>query len=411
MAQLNITLNQDEILQLLCNDRDEAFKKLLQDSLDSVLKAESAEQIGADPYERTEERTDSRNGFRDRDLTTRIGTIKLHVPRHRNEPFKTMIFENYSRSESALIAGMAEMVVNGVSTRRVSRVMETLCGTSYSKSTVSELCKDLENDVDEFRNRPLNDIYPFLCVDATYFKVREHGRIISRAFMIAYGVNSQGLREVLGFDIYANETKDTWKDFFTSLRKRGLHGVLMITSDAHEGIRNGISEVFPEVSWQRCQFHFSKDIAEKAPKKYQAGLRSELSDMFNSKTVEDARIKRDSIIEEYKDIAEKAMICLDVGFEDSMTAMVLPYGIRKYFRTSNHIERLNRELKRRSKVIGVFPNEKSLLRLIGSVLLENNELMQNKQSFFGQRTLEKLLASNVPRQMVEIADAQRMEIV
>ena len=411
MAQLNITLNQDEILQLLCNDRDEAFKKLLQDSLDSVLKAESAEQIGADPYERTEERTDSRNGFRDRDLTTRIGTIKLHVPRHRNEPFKTMIFENYSRSESALIAGMAEMVVNGVSTRRVSRVMETLCGKTYSKSTVSELCKDLEKDVDEFRNRPLNDIYPFLCVDATYFKVREHGRIISRAFMIAYGVNSQGLREVLGFDIYANETKDTWKDFFTSLRKRGLHGVLMITSDAHEGIRNGISEVFPEVSWQRCQFHFSKDIAEKAPKKYQAGLRSELSDMFNSKTVEDARIKRDSIIEEYKDIAEKAMICLDVGFEDSMTAMVLPYGIRKYFRTSNHIERLNRELKRRSKVIGVFPNEKSLLRLIGSVLLESNELMQNKQSFFGQRTLEKLLASNVPRQMVEIADAQRMEIV
>ena len=410
MAQLNITLNQEEILQLLCNDRDEAFKKLLQDSLDSVLKAESAEQLGADPYERTEDRTDSRNGFRDRDLATRIGSIRLHVPRHRNVPFKTMIFENYSRSESALIAGMAEMVVNGVSTRRVSRVMETLCGTSYSKSTVSELCRDLEKDVNEFRNRPLTDIYPFLCVDATYFKVREHGRSISKAFMIAYGVNSKGLREVLGFNIYANESKDTWKDFFTSLKKRGLHGVLMITSDAHEGIRDGICKVFPEASWQRCQFHFSKDIADKAPKKYQTGLHSELSEMFNSKTVEEARIKRDSIIEEYKDVAEKAMNCLDEGFEDSMTAMVLPNYLRRYFRTSNHIERLNRELKRRSKVIGVFPNEMSLLRLIGSVLIESNELMQNKQSFFGQKALEKILASNVPQQMIAIASAQRMEI-
>ena len=177
MAQLNITLNQEEIQQLLTNDRNEAFKKLLQESLNSLLKAESEEQLHAAPYERSEERTDSRNGNRERSLTTRIGKIELQVPRHRNQPFKTMIFENYSRSEAALISCMVEMVLNGVSTRKVSKVVETLCGTSYSKSTVSELCKELDQKVKEFRTRPITGEYPFLTIDATYFKARENHRI------------------------------------------------------------------------------------------------------------------------------------------------------------------------------------------------------------------------------------------
>ena len=257
MAQLNITLNQDEILQLLANDRDAAFAKLLQDSLNSILKVESAAQLKAEPYERTEERTGSRNGFRDRPLTTRIGSITLHVPKHRDgEAFHTMIFDNYGRSEAALIVTMAEMVVNGVSTRKVSQVMETLCGKTYSKSTVSAACKELDKKVKEFRERPLTGEYPFITVDATYFKVRENGRIISKAFMIAYATNSEGHREIIGFGIYANESKRTWNEFLKSLKERGLHGVKMITSDAHEGIRNAISKVFPEAAWQRCQFHF-----------------------------------------------------------------------------------------------------------------------------------------------------------
>ena len=196
MAQLNITLNQEEIQQLLTNDRNEAFKKLLQESLNSLLKAESEEQLHAAPYERSEERTDSRNGNRERSLTTRIGKIELQVPRHRNQPFKTMIFENYSRSEAALISCMVEMVLNGVSTRKVSKVVETLCGTSYSKSTVSELCKELDQKVKEFRTRPITGEYPFLTIDATYFKARENHRIISKAFMIAYATDDQGHREV-----------------------------------------------------------------------------------------------------------------------------------------------------------------------------------------------------------------------
>ena len=408
MAQLNITLNQDEILQLLADDRDSAFKKLLQDSLNSILRAESAEQLKAEPYERSEERTGSRNGFRDRPLTTRIGQIILKVPKHRDgEAFKTFVFDNYCRSEAALIVTMAEMCVNGVSTRKVSQVMETLCGKSFSKSTVSEACKELDEKVKEFRERPLTGEYPFMTIDATYFKVRENSRVISKAFMIAYATNSEGHREIIGFGIYRNESKETWNSFLKGLKVRGLTGVRMITSDAHEGIIDAISKQFPDVPWQRCQFHFSRNITQKAPAKYQKGLASELQDMFNCKTMEAARKRRDEIIADYKNVAEEAMTCLDEGFESAMTVMVLPGYLHKYFRTSNQIERLNKELKRRSKVIGVFPNEDSLMRLMGAVLMERNDHIASLRCVFKATTLQELMTSNLPAKLVKIAREQR----
>ena len=407
MAQLNITLNQEEIQALLLDDRGEAFKKILQTSLNKILQVESAEQLKAAPYEHSEERTDCRNGSRDRDLNTRVGRITLHVPRHRNVPFKTLVFDNYSRSEAALVAGMAEMVVNGVSTRKVSRVMETLCGTSFSKSAVSDVCKDLETAVKEFQTRPLEGDYPFLTVDATYFKVRENSRIISKAFMIAYGTNAEGHREILGFGVYANESSATWTDFLLSLKKRGLTGLLMITSDAHEGILNAIGKVFPTVPWQRCQFHFSRNITDKAPKKYQTGLRAELQELFNCKTIAEARKVRDRIIEDYRDVAESAVVCLDEGFESSMTVMLLPAWLRRFYRTSNQIERLNKELKRRSKVIGVFPNEDSVLRLMGSVLMERHDAMLAGRAIFSKDSLSALLKSDIPAKLIVIAEEQR----
>ena len=407
MAQLNITLNQEEIQALLLEDQGEAFKKILQASLNKILQAESAEQLKAGPYERSEERTDSRNGSRERDLNTRVGRITLQVPRHRNVPFKTLVFENYSRSEAALVAGMAEMVVNGVSTRKVSRVMETLCGTSFSKSAVSDVCKDLDKAVKEFRNRPLEGDYPFLTVDATYFKVRENSRVISKAFMIAYGTNAEGHREILGFGVYANESSATWTDFLLELKKRGLTGLLMITSDAHDGILNAIAKVFPTVPWQRCQFHFIRNITDKAPKKYQAGLRAELQEMFNCKTLAEARKVRDRIIDDYRDVAESAVTCLDEGFESAMTVMLLPAWLRRFYRTSNQIERLNKELKRRSKVIGVFPNEDSVLRLMGSVLIERHDAIQAGRAVFSKESLASLMNSDVPAKLIVIAEEQR----
>ena len=407
MAQLNITLNQEEIQALLLEDQGEAFKKILQASLNKILQAESAEQLKAGPYERSAERTDSRNGSRDRDLNTRVGRITLQVPRHRNVPFKTLVFENYSRSEAALVAGMAEMVVNGVSTRKVSRVMETLCGTSFSKSAVSDVCKDLDKAVKEFRTRPLEGDYPFLTVDATYFKVRENSRVISKAFMIAYGTNAEGHRAILGFGVYANESGATWTDFLLGLKKRGLTGLLMITSDAHDGILNAIGKVFPTVPWQRCQFHFIRNITDKAPKKYQAGLRTELQELFNCKTLAEARKIRDRIMEDYRDVTEPAVTCLDEGFESAMTVMLLPAWLRRFYRTSNQIERLNKELKRRSKVIGVFPNEDSVLRLMGSVLMERHDAIQAGRAVFSKESLVSLMNSDVPAKLIVIAEEQR----
>ena len=406
MAQLNITLNQDEILQLLSESREDAFKKLFQDSLNSILKAESTQQLKAEKYERSEERTDSRNGCRERQLTTRIGTLDLKVPRHRNVPFKTLIFDNYKRSEAALVTTMTEMVVNGVSTRKVANVVETLCGTTYSKSMVSEVCKELDQSVNEFRNRRLDKPYPFVFVDATYFKTRENHRIVSKAFMVAVATNSEGKREIIGFDVYDNESNDTWFMFMESLKKRGLTGIKMITSDTHPGISYAISKTFPSVAWQSCKTHFSRNIIEKTPKRYQKGLHSELLEMYNARTVSDARKIRDRIMNDYADIAPSAMECLDNGFESIMTVMVLPENIRRFHRTSNHIERLNRELKRRSKVIGVFPNTESIIRLMGSVLIELHEAFITQRNNGYPRNTSAALESCTPK-LQEIAVEQQ----
>lgn len=406
MAQINITLNQEEILQILANDQGEAFRSLLERSLNEILKAESTEQLKAGPYERTEERTDSRNGIRTRELHTRIGSIILEVPRHRNVPFRTMIFENYNRSEAALIATMVEMVVNGVSTRKVKKVVETLCGQTYSKSTVSELCKELDKDVSAFRERPLEKEYPFLIMDATYFKVRKEHRITSSSLMIAYGFSVDGKREVLGFNVYDRETAVSWSDFLQSLIDRGLHGVKMVISDAHEGIIKAVSDLLVDVPWQRCQFHFARNILDKTPKSRQDDVKRGLREMFDCTTIEEARNCRDKLIREHEDTAAAAMKCLDEGFEDSMTVMALPEKLRRTVRTSNTLERLNRELKRRSHAIGIFPNDASLLRLMGAVLIEYDSKVQASSYTAFNKAGYAQLCRNTEK-LVEIAREQR----
>ena len=200
--------------------------------------------------------------------------------------------------------------------------------------------------------------------------------------MIAIGINERGIREVIGFDAYENESKETWNAFFRSLKDRGLKGVKMITSDAHDGILYAMMQQYPEVPWQRCQYHFTKNIVEKAPKKYQEGLRSELRTMFTASDLKAANQKMSQIAQDYRDVAEDAVKCLEKGFLDSMTNLTVPKELRTYIRTSNHIERLNKELKRRSKVIGVFPNVASLLRLMGSVLVDHHDKWSTKKRIF-----------------------------
>ena len=212
--------------------------------LNQVLKAESAQQLNAENYERSAERLDYRNGSRERSLTTRIGKIELHVPRHRNVPFRTMLFENYQRNEQALISTMMEMVVQGVSTRKVQKVTEELCGEAFSKSTVSEICKELDIPVKQFKERLLPDHYPFIVVDAIYLKAREDHRVRSKALFVAIGVNNTGHKEVIGFDVYDTEKTSTWKTFFESLKSRGLRGIDIVISDAHSGLKEAIRECF-----------------------------------------------------------------------------------------------------------------------------------------------------------------------
>ena len=407
MAQVNLTLNQEEILQLLSSgDSSLAFKELLTKSLNQFLAAESAQQLKAEPYERSEERQDQRNGVRERPLTTRLGTIILQVPRHRNQPFHTMLFENYQRSERALITAMAEMVIEGVSTRKVARVMEELCGKEFSKSTVSEACKQLDTEVEAFRNRPVEPgRYPFLMTDATYFKVREDHRIVSKAFMVAVGITASGEREVIGFDLYEDESNSTWISFIKDLKRRGLSGVMMYTSDAHPSIRYAMGMEFPEAVWQRCQFHFIRNILDAAPKFYKAGLESELREMFNCETLTDARKRYREILDDYSDVAEKSVEILDNGFEDAMTIMMLPKEMQRPLRTSNPVERLNGELKRRSDVIKIFPNAASVLRLMGAVTIEYHEVLSGRRKIFNNTSLSKI-TQQTRDQLAKLARSQ-----
>ena len=405
MAQINITLEQDEILRLLADSKGDAFKAMLQESLNAVLRAESAEQLRAEPYERTPERTDSRNGTRTRPLVTRIGTIELTVPRHRNVPFRTLVFENYRRSEAALVTTMAEMVVAGVSTAKVGRVMEEICGRSFSKQAVSEACGELDAAVGAFRGRPLPGEYPFVMADATYVKVRQDHRVVAKALMIAIGMTPGGSREVIGVELADAETAETWASFLRSLRSRGLGGMRVFTSDAHAGLVAAIQDVFPDAAWQRCQAHFARNVVDGAPKRLREGLRGELIEMFNCPDVEAARRRRDEIIADYAEEAPKAVERLDAGFEDAMTAMVLPRGMRACTRTSNCLERLNREVKRRSNVIGIFPNAASAIRLMGAVLMEENERWSAKRPLFYAPACRELESKSA--ELVRIARMQR----
>lgn len=406
MAQINFTLSEEEILQVLTGDRDEGMRFLLEKIVNIIMKAESEEQLGASKYERSGERQDYRNGTRERELTTRIGTLTLQVPRHRNEPFHTMIFENYKRSEASLIATMVQMVIAGVSTRRVAKVVETLCGKEFSKSTVSELCKSLDKEILAFQNRRLDDIEaPFLMTDATYFKVREDHHVRSKAFMVAIAIKSNGIREIVGFGVYDAEDNYSWRHFFDSLKDRGLKAPDMVISDAHNSIRQALAKVYPSAAWQRCQVHLERNILDVVPPKYKEAVKTELNNMFNADELVDARKHKNALVEEYYDVAEKAMEILENGFEDAMTVMCLPKSMRISLRTTNILERLNREFKRRSDVIGIFPDVNSVNRLMGALAIEYSDDQSAKQCLFSEKRYNGLKPDLLP-QLREIAKQQ-----
>ncbi len=395
MAQFNITITEELLHQLfLSNGRDEAFSKLLEEIFNQVLLAQSTEQLGAAPYERTEGRTAYRNGVRERQLTTRVGTLTLRVPRHRNGQFSTELFMRYQRSEQALMLAMMEMVINGVSTRKIESITEELCGKKFSRSTISTLCKNLDPMVNAFRTRPLESHYPFVMVDAVYVKVRENKRIQSRGLLIAIGINEGGHREVIGFELANSESESSWGEFFGSLKERGLKDVRLVTSDDHKGLVQAVRKHFQGASWQRCQTHFSRNMLDHAPKALQPEIKEDLGRLYESVDLESARKVRDQIITKYEARAPKATSLLDEAFDDITAVLALPFRYRKRLRTTNGVERLNEEIRRRERVIRIFPNEASVIRLMGALLMEQDEKWQTGRKYFDMELYYQTVGSN-----------------
>jgi putative transposase len=375
MTQYQINVDSTILHQLFIGDRkDGGVARLLESVLNQVLQAQVTEQLDAQRYERVEERKGYRNGSYPHQLTTRVGALTLHIPRIRDGRFSTDLFARYQRSEQAFVLALMEMVINGVSTRKVTQITEELCGAEFSKSTVSELCKKLDPIVHAWSHRPLGDKqFPFVLVDAMYLKVREDGRVRSRGLLIATGVNTDGTREVLGHQLGDSESEETWGAFFQELKQRGLQGVDIIISDQHSGLVRAIRQHFQGVTWQRCQTHFIRNVLDASPKSIKEEVHRAIRGMLDAPDLETARLLLDKTLKTYHEKAERAMIVLEQGFDDATAVMSIPEKYRKRLRTTNSQERLNEEVRRRERVIRIFPNRESAYRLLGAVLMEIDE--------------------------------------
>ena len=375
MAQYQITVDAGLLHQLfLGNTHDSGVSKLLESVLNQILQAQATEQLEAAPYERTEGRRGYRNGTYPHQLTTRLGRLTLRIPRLRNGQFSTELFARYQRSEQALVVALMEMVINGVSTRKITTITQQLCGTDFSKSTVSNLCQQLDPLITAWNHRPLNESqFPFVVVDALVLKIREAERIRPRGMLLAYGINTDGYRELLGLMIGDSESEASWSEFFLWLKQRGLRGVDLIVSDQHSGLVKAIRKRLQGVTWQRCQTHFMRNILAAAPKQLQPALHAKVRAILTAPDVQTARTLLEQVFDQYHDKAAKAMAVLETGFDDATAVLMLPERYRQRLRTTNGMERLNEEIRRRERVIRIFPNRESALRLLGALLMEIDE--------------------------------------
>jgi transposase-like protein len=378
MATFQITLDDQKMQD--AQHEGALLPVLIETVLNQVLQAEMTEHLRASPGERSGERRGYRNGSYSRQLTTRVGTIELEVPRDRAGTFQTELFERYQRSDGddaspkALVLSLLDMVVQGVSTRKVKKITDTLCGRRFARSTVSDLAKRLDEQVAAWAERPLDaHRYPFVLVDALYVRVRRHGAVRSTAALLAVGINEEGQREILGLDVACGETRETWQDFFQSLRARGLRGVDYVTSDAHEGLRQALERTFPGVVWQRCQAHFMRNVLGKTPPSCQEAMHTHLCRILHADTPQAARAALEEAQSALEGQADRALECLTEGFEAATAVLALPTKYRKRLRTTNMLERFIEEIRRREKVVRIFPNESSAWRLIGALAAEQHE--------------------------------------
>lgn len=371
MTQIQISFDEETLREVLLGDR--GAEVLLEKVMNEILQAEMTEHLGAEPGERTDQRRGYRNGAYERTLTTRIGQLKLEVPRDREGTFRTELFERYQRSEKALVTTLMQMVLQGVSTRRVKKITTELCGREFSRQTVSNLTEKLDEQVQAWTERPLKEEYPFLVADAMQLNVRRQGAVRSTTAMIVVGISEDGYREILGFKIALRETGESWKELFEDLKERGLRGVEFATSDAHDGLKNALRTSFPGCIWNRCQAHFRRNVLDKTPSGYRDHMHELLDQILEADSQQQAQQRLEANAEKLREKAPSALEVLKEGLFEATAVLALPEKYRRRLRTSNMLERLIQEVRRREKVIRIFPNKDSAWRLVGALLAEKHE--------------------------------------
>jgi transposase-like protein len=360
-------------LKRITQDQPDFLRPLIQAVVQEVLETEMDEALQAGKHERTAQRLGYRSGYYGRGLMTRVGKLELRVPQDRQGHFSTAVFERYQRSEKALVAALAEMYVQGVSTRKVKAITEELCGHEFGADSISQINKKLDGQLQRWAQRPLDEEYPYLILDARYEKVREEGVIRSRAVLIALGINWEGRRQVLAVELAQRESANSWKEFLLALRARGLKGVVLVISDDHPGLKQAIAEVLPQAYWQRCYVHFLRNALDYLPRKADDDCLLELRWLYDRRDLEEARRDLAAWLKRWQDKYPKLCAWVEGNIEETFTFYRLPRQHHKHLKSTNMLERLNEELKRRTHVIRIFPNEASCLRLVRALAIERHE--------------------------------------
>jgi putative transposase len=349
------------------------LRTLVEQVVQQVLEAEMDETLGAEKSERTGTRRGYRSGHYSRTLITRVGKLELRVPQDRQGHFRTELFERYQRSEKALVGALAEMYVQGVSTRKVKAITEELCGHEFSSATVSRVNESLDGELAKFAERRLDEEYPYLILDARYEKVREDGVVRSQAVQVAIGINQEGRRCVLGVGLANRESTSSWREFLLQLKQRGLRGVEFVVSDDHEGLKNAIREVLPEAAWQRCYVHFLRNALDYLPRKANDDCLVELRWLYDRHDLEQARQDLAVWLNKWQTKHPKLCNWVEANIEETFTFYRLPAEHHKHLKSTNMLERINEEIKRRTLVVRIFPNAASCLRLVRALAAEIHE--------------------------------------
>lgn len=380
--------NPIDLKALVADDRD-LMKSLMKEALQEVLEAEMTELLGAGPHEREEGRRGYRAGHYERGLVTRIGKLELRVPRDRNGQFQTALFERYQRSEKAFVAALAEMYVQGVSTRKVKIITEELCGHGFSASSISAINKSLDEALTAFAERRLDEPYPYLILDARYEKVREGGVIRSQAVLIAIGIHEGGRREVLAVDVASRESQSSWKDFRVRLKDRGLHGVEFVVSDDHAGLKKAITEVLTEAAWQRCYVHFLRNALDYLPRKADDDCLQELRWLYDRRDLSEAQRDLAAWLAKWSTKYPKLTNWVEDHIGETLTFYRLPRAHHKHLKSTNMLERLNEEIKRRTRVVRIFPHTESCLRLVRALCVETHEMWLEDNRYLNMELLKE----------------------